>query len=252
MIISSSFLKNILGQVILNDSPFLEFVISDDILTIGANYDDKYYISYEIEILNNDGINIDNIENVFIIFSPKSCQKICQLVKFWPKSKIQINQEGEHQTIEVVENGYLLRENPVQVDCVFNIGDKDYILEKPTMESNCSVNSKNIRQMLEFCQVQQDGVIVKLVNDKIIVSNEYQTIATSVDVDNVFKETDYEMKLSGESNKMIISFLSKLDIKHNITNLIFLEKEYAFSILITNKKQKIQLFTIHEITGFRK
>ncbi len=240
MILEASFLKKVLDLLNHTSEPFLEIVSTYEQLSIGANYNDNFYIEY---------IHIDseNDEEFHIIMNPETLQKIHQLVTLWPKSILQIMGEGEHQVVEIINSGKLTREKPVQVDCIFEEGVKDYSLDAPEMKPNISVNSRNLKQMLEFCQVQTNDVLLSIDSKSLLINNETKTLGTRVECEEFFSNPNYTMKLSAEANRLIISFLTGLGIKTSMIYLMFLERDYAFSVKVKlSDKDEVQIYTIHE------
>lgn len=237
MIIKSSFLKKVLDLLNCSINCDLEIYVRDDQLHIGTNYDDKFYIKYNTEW---------EYEQCEIIMNYEALQKLHQLVTLWPKSTLQITCEGEHQIIEVIEYGDIIRENVVQVDCVFE-EKKNYVLSPPEVEPNITVNSKNLRQMLEFCQVQKNDILLNIDKDSLVIKNETKTIGTKVKCDEVFSDSKYTMKLSESAYQLIISFLKKVGIKSPNVYMMFLKREYAFSIKLNlSDNETVQIYTIHD------
>ena len=239
MIIEASHLKKVLDLININfPERVLELVSNDDVLQIGVNYNDNYYIEYTVKI--------KDLEEFHIIMAQETLDKLQQLVAIWPKCSLQITSEGEHQVVEVIEYGKLIREKPVQVDCIFEEGEKDYKLVAPDMHPNISVNAKNLRQMLEFCRTNEE-IILSVEDNSLLVNNVYKTIGTRVEVEEFFSNPKGIMKLSAEAVGLIVSFLTKLGIKAPNVYMLFLKKEHAFSIKVSiSKQESIQIYTIHE------
>ena len=240
----------------------LEISTTEEYLTIAVNYGDLYYISYVINISNE----VNNEPNFYIVLSNEALDKLSQISTFWPKSSVSILSKGDHISIDIVGHGQLLREKPVYVECVFQPAINDYIINAPSMKYNCSVNSKNLKQMLEFCNCSE-GITIS-VNDKVSagdaaggardretatgggnlsITNTNSSLATQVQLEELVTKPSDKIKLSAEANKLVISFLSKLVSRFNLVYLLFIEPESAFSIHVKlDDLTYAQIYTIHD------
>jgi hypothetical protein len=242
MIIEASKLRGILDFIFheYKHSVNLEISSSDDenYLIFAVNYGDLYYISYKIAMTN------EIEENVYIVLSKYALTKLDKLTNLWPKCTIKILYTKECISVEVVNSGQLLRERQVAVECVFEKSSNDYIISANNMNHNCIVNSRNLKQMLEFCYDSNEGIILELRNKNLLVSN--SNCSTLVELDEIISIPPKPIKLSAEANQLIISFLNKL-VKYNTVYLLFIEPENAFSIKVkTTDSEYLQLYTIHD------
>jgi hypothetical protein len=253
MILESNLIKKVFDLIKYNTLvSILEIITNQNFIKFGANYNDKYYIEYKINTTDrlelrsvgqNDRLEVDE----HVILSTDTFNKLEQLVNLWPRSRIQLISEGDHHTIEIIDYGNLLREKPVSVDCVFEKGDVDYLLNAPEMKPNCEVCAKNLKQMLEFCSVQKSDVLLSLSSGSLIVNNSTKTLGTKVEVDEMYMIARKPMKLSAEANGLLVEFLGRLLIKASSVFMLFMEREYAFSVYTTlSPNETIQIFTIHD------
>jgi len=252
MIIYAQKLKIILDLLLHQDLDFpgLNLEISksnEEYLTIAINYSDSYYISYIINISNEDNSEV-NFEDIKHLVVPKDgVLKLYQMTILWPKSVIKIEQVNGLVTLEVVQHGQLVRENPVYVECIFQPAVNEYIIEPPTMRYNCIVNSRNLKQMLEFCSSVKDGIFLEIKNNSLAISNTNSSLATLVELEELVKKPSKKIKLSAEANNLIISFLNKLVNRFNLVYLLFIEHDSAFSIRINfDELTTIQIYTLHD------
>lgn len=249
MIIESIRLKYIFDLILHLDFDFPKFNLeiskkNEDFLIIAANYSDRYYISFTINISNE--INRDNYNVDYMVISKKSVLKIYQLITLWPKSIIKIDNYEDVITCEVISHGSLVRENPVHVECTFELSINDYIIESPNMNYNCIVNSKNLKQMLEFCNSVDSDICLEIKNNSLSISTSDTYIATLVELDKLIKKPSNKIILPTEANNLIISFLNKIVNKYNLLYLLFIEHDHAFSIKINiDDLNTLQIYTIH-------
>lgn len=252
MIIESLKLKTILDILLQIDYglnfPGLNLEISrpnEEILIIAANYSDLYYISCTIQG-QEQGQEIDN--NCKHLVIPKDgVEKLYQLITLWPKSVVKLSDVNGLIAMEVVGHGQLVRERPVYVECLFQPAINDYIIEPPSMNYNCIINSKNLKQMLEFCNAVSDGIFLEIRGKSLSVSSSNASLATIVELEELIEPPSKKIKLSTEAIKLIISFLNKLINKFNLVYLLFIEHDTAFSIRIKfDELTTIQIYTIHD------
>lgn len=255
MIIESLKLKSYLDLILHLDLdldscfPSLNLEISNSIsendinyLTIAANYSDDYYIS--INILNESN---EYELNDCLIIPKEGVIKLYQLTTLWPKSSVKITNVNNLILLEVVSHGNLVRERPVYIECLFNPAINEYIIEPPSMNYNCIANTKNLKQMIEFCSGIKEGIIIEIRNKNLSISSSDLSIATLVELEEIVENPCNKIKLSAEAIKLIISFLNKLINKFNLVYLLFIEKDKAFSIKIKfDDNTIIQIFTIHD------
>jgi hypothetical protein len=251
MIIESQKLKVILDLILCFDLDFpgLNLEISksksNDYLIIAANYNDLYYISYTINIANE--INQENFDVNYLVIPKDGVKKLYQLTTLWPKSVVKITGSNGLVSFEVVEHGQLVRERPVYIECLFQPAINDYIIEPPPMRYNCVVNSRNLKQMLEFCMLVNDGIILEIRENWLSISSTNSSIATLVELEEILEKPSKKIKLSTEANSLIISFLNKLVNKFNLVYLLFIEHDTAVSIRIKiDELNTIQIYTIHD------
>lgn len=248
MIIESQKLKTILDLLLHLDLDFpgLNLEISksnEEYLIIAANYSDLYYISCIINISNE--FDQDNFDTHLVI--PKDgVKKLYHLITLWPKSVVKINNVNGLISLEIVNHGQLVRERPVYVECLFQPAINDYTIEPPTMKYNCIVNSKNLKQMLEFCSAVSDGIILEVRDKSLAISSSDSSLATIVELEELIEKPIRKIKLSTEANNLIISFLNRFVNKFNLVYLLFIEYDTAFSIRINfDDLTTIQIYTIH-------
>lgn len=256
MIIQVNKLKNIFEVILNTDLNFpqlnLEIFSDEYYLTIAANYNDNYYISCIIDLNNTNSVftlnDLNNLRDIKSLIIPRDgVIKLLQITTLWPKSTIQIMEINNLISFQIVNFGLLTRENPVQIDCLFNPSVNDYIIYPPTMNYNCIVNSRNLKQMLEFCSVSKKGVNLQINNKNLVVSSIDESISTVVQLDEVVDNPYIKIKLCAEANNLIINFLNKLLYKFNLVYLLFIEKDSAFSIrVIFDDSTTIQIYTVHE------
>jgi hypothetical protein len=249
MIIESQKLKVIL-DLILVDTSFSGFNLeisrskNEDHLIIAVNYSDLYYISCAINICNES--EPDNFNVNHLVIPKDGVEKLYQMTVLWPKSTIKIIEINGLISLEVIGHGQLIRERPVYVECLFQPAISDYVVEPPPMRYNCIVNSKNLKQMLEFCNYINGGVYLEIRNKSLSISSTNSSLATLVDLEELVKPSK-KIKLSAEANSLIISFLNRLVNKFNLVYLMFIEYETAFSIRIDfDDFTTIQVYTIHD------
>jgi hypothetical protein len=246
MIIESQRLKTILDLILHQDLnfPSLNLEISktnEEYLTIAVNYSDAYYISCIINFI------VDCEEVKHIVIPKEGVLKLYQMTTLWPKAVIKIGQVNGLVSLEVVQHGQLVRERPVYVECLFQPAINDYIIAPPTMRYNCIVNSRNLKQMLEFCTSVSDGVFLEIRNKSLAISSTNSSLATLVELDELVETPSKRIKLSTEANNLIISFLNKLVNKFNLVYLLFIEHDTAFSIRINfDELTTVQIYTIHD------
>jgi len=114
------------------------------------------------------------------------------------------------------------------------------------MRYNCIVNSRNLKQMLEFCISVSDGIFLEIRNESLSISSTNSSLATLVELEELVQKPSKRIKLSTEANSLIISFLNKLVNKFNLVYLLFIEHDTAFSIRINfDELTTIQIYTIH-------
>jgi len=247
-------LKNILDLLLhqsqhhQSDHLNLEILKTEEYLTIAANYSDAYYISCIINISNEVS---DQLEQKQLIIPKEAVFKLYQMTILWPKSVIKIDKINDLISLEIIEHGQLVRERPVFVECLFQPDVNDYIIEPPTMRYNCIVNSKNLKQMLEFCASIDgkgcDGIFLEIKNRSLSISSCDSSLATLVELEELVEKPSKRIKLSTEANNLIISFLNKLVNKFNLVYLLFIEHDTAFSIRIKfDELTTIQIYTIHD------
>jgi len=195
---------------------------------------------FTITHTQNQDIDTDNI-----VVPKDGIKKLHQLTTLWPKSVVKISNVNGLISLEIVSHGHLMREREVQVDCFFKPAINDYVINPPTMSYNCIVNSKNLKQMLEFCMIN-DGVVLEIKNKSLMISNTDFSLATMVELEELIEKPSERIKLSAEANNLIISFLNKLVNKFNLVYLLFIEHESAFSIRINfDEVTTIQIYTVH-------
>ncbi len=250
MIIDALRLKTILDFILhigikeIGDSLNLEISRLDEFLIIAANYGDCYYISYTINISNE--LNNDNYDFNNLIIPKNGVIKLFQMINIWPKCTVKIETINNLISLEIVEHGKLVRENPVYVECFFEQDVNNYAISPPPMEYNCSINSKNLKQMLEFCNTVNDGIFLEIKEKSLSISSSNSSIATLVDLEELIRKPSKKIKLSYESNYFIISFLNKIVNKYNLVYLLFIEDETAFSIKVgIDDLTTIQIYTEH-------
>jgi hypothetical protein len=249
MILESQRLKVILDLLLHSEfnSNSLNLEISkfdEEHLIIAANYGDLYYISCMMNISNEP--NYDNFNIGHLVISKDGVTKLNQMINLWPKSTIRIDEQNGLVLLEIVSHGQLLRERPVYIECLFQPAINDYIITPPTMEYNCIVNSKNLKQMLEFCMINNNSIVLEIRDKSLTISSIDSSLSTLVELEELIRPSK-RIKLSAEANNLIISFLSKLVNKFNLVYLLFIEDETAFSIRIKfDDITIIQIYTIHE------
>jgi hypothetical protein len=252
MILESLKFKNILDLLyhpdIDSDSLNLEISKSDeDHVTIAVNYSDLYYVSCNMNISNE--VNHDNYDfNGNLVIPKNGLIKLYQLIGLWPKSTIKIQKINDLVSLDIINHGQLVRERPVYVECFFQQAINNYIIEPPTMRYNCVVNSKNLKQMLEFCNmIGSNGINLEIKEKSLSITSSDLSLATLVELEELVIKSSKKIKLSTEANKLIISFLNKLVNKFNLVYLLFIEEDTAFSIRINfDKYTTIQIYTIHD------
>lgn len=251
MILDAQKLKTIL-DLLLHLQPELNFPdlnlevfkSDEEHIILAANYSDMYYISCTINISNE--VNLDNYNVKHLVIPKDGVIKLYQLVNLWPKSTVKIDNVNNLISIEVIMYGQLVRENPVYVECLFKPAINNYIIEPPTMKYNCIINSRNLKQMIEFCNAVSDGIFLEIKGTSLAISSTNSSIATLVDLYEIIKKPSKKIKLTTEANNLIISFLNKLVNKFNLVYLLFIEHETAFSIKINlDDLTTIQIYTIH-------
>jgi len=248
MILDSQRLKSIFDLLVhqdfRTDSLNLEISrLSEDHVVLAVNYGDLYYISCTINTSNE----VDDEDIGHIVVPKDGLVKLNQLVNTWPKSSVKIVKTDGLISFEVVTHGQLLREKPVHVECLFQPAVNDYVVEPPTMKYNCVVNSKNLKQMLEFCSSVSDGVFIEVRDGSLAVSSTNSSLATLVELDELVRRPSKRIKLSTEANGLVIAFLSRLVSKFNLVYLLFIEHETAFSIRIEfDELTTIQIYAIHD------
>jgi hypothetical protein len=213
-------------------------------INISLNYGNKYYIRCSYEVSDVSDVN----DNSIIVVPKEGILKLYNLVNLWPKSKVNIEQKNGMITFDIVDHGKLIRENPVTVECLFKESINDYVINPPKMRYNCSINSKNLKQMLEFCN-NSKGVILEVKDKSLIIINvgNELSLSTLVDLEELIEPPSKKMILSVEAINLIISFLNKIIVGTNFVYLLFLENENAFSIKINiDEFTTIQIYTIHD------
>jgi len=253
MLIASQRLKIIL-ELLLQDLNFpLNFPnlnleiskLNEEYLTIAVNYSDLYYISYIMNISNE--VQQDQYNYKQIVIPKDGVIKLFQLVTLWPKSVIKIDKINDLVSLDITDHGQLVRERPVYVECIFQSAINDYVIEPPTMRYNCIVNSRNLKQMLEFCTTVNNGIFLEIRDKSLSISSSDLSLATLVELEELVEKPSKKIKLSTEANNLIISFLSKLINKFNLVYLLFIEHDMAFSIRINfDDLTTIQLYTVHD------
>ena len=169
--------------------------------------------------------------------------KLVKLVNLWPKSSVSIYRDNGI-CVEIVDMQQTVRERPVHVDCVFQVGVNDYIIEPPPMEYNCIVNSRNLKQMIDFC-TSVDGVYLEIIGGALHVSSADLSVTTSVQLETIVKIPRGKIKLSTEANSLIIAFLEKI-IRFNTVYLLFIERDTAFSIRVNFDEGVVfQIYVVH-------
>jgi hypothetical protein len=241
MIIESLILKNIIELVIhkINKySPILEITSTYDKITFAGNYGDNYYIDYV-----QPNSSLENNEYI-ILLNYETCQKLHQIATFWPKSTLKI----EDNQVEIINHGALIRERPVIIDCIFEKVDREYVITPPDMNYNCVINAKNLKQMLEFCYDNKPPIILETKNqDNLVITNGTKSIATMVQLEELKVPSSKPILLLEDATQLIISFLNKLNHKHNLVYFMFMEHQNAFSIQVNlDDNIKIQIYTIHD------
>jgi hypothetical protein len=250
MIIESQKLKVILDLLLHFDLNFpgLNLEISkpnEEFLIIAANYSDLYYISCTINI--SAEYNQENFDTNHLVIPKDGVEKLYQLITLWPKSVVKLCDANGLIAMEVVNHGQLVRERPVYVECLFQPAINDYIVEPPSMKYNCVINSRNLKQMLEFCTAISDGIFLEIRGRTLSVSSSNSSLATIVELEELIEPPSKKIKLSTEANKLIISFLNKLVNKFNLVYLLFIEHDTAFSIRVNfDELTTIQIYTIHD------
>jgi hypothetical protein len=250
MIIDAQRLKAILDLLLHFDLDFpglnLELSKSnEEYVVIAANYNDLYYISCVINISNEP--TQDNFDIEHLVIPKDGVQKLYQMITFWPKSAVKIANTNGLISLEIVSHGTLVRERPVYVECLFQPAINDYVIEPPAMKYNCVVNSKNLKQMLEFCTAVSDGIYLEIRGKSLSVSSTNSSLATLVELEELVETPSKKIKLSTEANNLIISFLNKLVSKFNLVYLLFIERDTAFSIKINfDEFTSVQIYTIHD------
>ncbi len=249
MIIEAQKLKAILDLLLHLDLNFpglnLEILSNEEYITIAANYSDTYYISCIINITNE--VNHDNFNIKHLVIPKDGVIKLYQMTSLWPKSVIKIDEINGLVSLEVAAHGPLLRERPVHIECLFQPATSDYVIESPTMKYNCVVNSKNLKQMLEFCTLINNGIFLEIREKSLSVSSTDSSLVTLVELEELVKKPSKKIKLSTEANSLIISFLNKFVNKFNLVYLLFIEHDLAFSIRINfDDFTTIQIYTIHD------
>jgi hypothetical protein len=209
---------------------------------IAINYSDSYYVSYSTE----DEENSMGLYENSIILSNIGLKKLWQLVNIWPKSMIKIENNDNGVSLEIVNHGQLLRERPVQVECFFGNPSNNYIIEPPQMDYSCIICSKNLRQMMEFCQIINDGIFLEVKGKSLSITSSDMTLASLVELEELKEHPSKKIKLSEDSVKLIILFLNKIVGKYNTVYLLFLDYEKAFSIKTKIDNSVIQIYTVHD------
>jgi len=208
---------------------------------IAVNYGDKYYISYAI----NDMI-ID-FENFYVVLPPDALLKLHQMINLWPKSSIEILQKIDHVSMEIIKYGQLLRERPVVVECVFPLAVNDYAIYPPTMNYDCIINTRNLKQMLEFCIQSKSGINIEIRDKSIAISSSNLAIATMVELEELIQKPYESIKLSTEATQLIISFLNRMIVRHNLMYLLFITPENAISIHVKiDEINYVQIYVVHD------
>jgi hypothetical protein len=250
MIIDAQRLKNILDLLLHTEFKCLSMnleisKLNEEYLTIAVNYSDSYYISCIINISNE--VNLENFNISYIVIPKDGLIKLYQIVGLWPKSTIKIDKINGLISIEVIKHGQLVRERPVYVECIFQPTVNDYIIQPPTMRYNCIVNSKNLKQMLEFCTIINGDIFLEIREKSLSIMSTDSSLATLVELEELVEKPSKKIKLFTEGINLIISFLNSLVSKFNLAYLLFIEEEWSFSIRIKfDDFTTIQIYTIHD------
>ncbi len=255
MIINAQRLKIILDLLLHTDLDFpdLNLEISksnEEHITIAVNYSDMYYISCTINITNEP--DYDNFNTNHLVIPREGVLILYQMTILWPKSVINIAQNNGIISLELIQHGQLVRERPVYVECLFQPATNNYLIEPPSMRYNCVVNSRNLKQMLEFCNhlnnaSLNDGIFLEIRNKSLSITSTNSSLATLVELEELVETPSKRIKLSTEANNLIISFLNKLINKFHLVYLLFIEHDTAFSIMINfDEFTTIQIYTIHD------
>lgn len=252
MIFDAHRLKLILDILVHSELDLISLKIelskSDNNLILATNYGDFYYISCIINMSNEiDYIINDEYDNYDIVIPKEGIVKLYQMINFWPKSKIKIDQKNKLIYVDIVDHGQLVRERPVYVECLFEPSVDDYVMNVPKMKYNCVVNSKNLKQMLEFCSYANDGISIEIKDKSLSIMSYNSSLATLVELEEIVEKPNKKIKLSAEAIRLIVSFLNKLVNKFNLVYLLFIESESAFSIKINfDEITTIQIYAIHD------
>lgn len=245
MIFDSSSLKFIFDLIIVTQFPKVEIRTDDENIYISANYNDDYYITYYTSLNSKLSTNIRHeTPSGIIVLSQYAVKKVYQLVTLWPRSTIEILENTDGIYINTIFNGQLIREKPVIIESIFE--KVDYYLIPPYEEDyNCSINSKNLKQMLEFCN--ENGTIINIVNDgSLKISDNNCMLVTIVNLEEVKIPCQAIMKLNVQTTQMILMFLDKILARSNLVYFLYLEYRNAFSIKAKiDDISGIRIYTIH-------
>ncbi len=246
MIFDSSSLKYVFDLIIVTQFPKVEIRTDDENIYVSSNYNDDYYITYFTSLNSKLSTNIRHeTPSGIIVLSAYAVKKIYQLITLWPRSSIEIVEHTDGIYVNTIFNGQLIREKPVSVETIFE--KVDYYLIPPVEEDyNCSINSKNLKQMLDFCN--ENGTIINIVNEgSLKISDTHAMVVTSVDLEEVKIPCQVQMKLNVQTTQMILMFLDKILARSNFVYFLYLEYRNAFSIKAKiDDISGIRIYTIHD------
>lgn len=247
MIFSSQTLKCIFDVIIQPEynNIELEIVVTDENTTIAANYSELYYIKCCLSV-------DDPMPCKTVTVSSDGTVKLMQLVNTWPDCKIRIDTDSVgYVSFEIIHNSMCLTK-PIHVECVYRESKNDYILQPPQMGHNCSISSKNLKHMLEFCEAMHGGVTMEIKSKGLLVSNinSEHKITTFIEleggVDGGVDGADGKIVIDAEACKLVMLFLRNFASTNKFAYLLFINQENAFSVKIyISPTIYYQIYTVH-------